>query len=171
MTPRMKNASVDTFTQDQGESTYYPIGVVFVPSLSTVEAVKTWSLKPWSTNLGYLPRTTPTRTNLRGSGKAGLHVTLAPLNPKDATPEVAPMTKDEIVGLARQSPPGPILGLVVLEENTPISDVPHEVLPLLTEFSDIFPDDIPAGLPLMRDIQHCIDFIPGATIPTTWHIS
>nr|GFD32297.1 putative reverse transcriptase domain, zinc finger, CCHC-type, aspartic peptidase domain protein [Tanacetum cinerariifolium] len=74
------------------------------------------------------------------------------------------MTKDEIVGLARQSPPGPILGLVVLEENTPISDVPHEVLPLLTEFSDIFPDDIPAGLPLMRDIQHCIDFIPSATI-------
>ncbi|GJX04630.1 RNA-directed DNA polymerase [Tanacetum coccineum] len=58
--------------------------------------------------------------------KDGLHVTLAPLNPKDATPEVAPMTKDEIVGLARQSPPGPILGLVVLEENTPISDVPHE---------------------------------------------
>ncbi|GJS50621.1 reverse transcriptase domain-containing protein [Tanacetum coccineum] len=57
--------------------------------------------------------------------KDGLHVTLAPLNPKDATPS-RPMTKDEIVGLARQSPPGPILGLVVLEENTPISDVPHE---------------------------------------------
>ncbi|GJZ48845.1 RNA-directed DNA polymerase [Tanacetum coccineum] len=64
--------------------------------------------------------------NTNSFHKDGLHVILAPLNPKDATPEVAPMTKDEIVGLARQSPPGPILGLVVLEENTPISDVPHE---------------------------------------------
>ncbi|GJY57039.1 hypothetical protein Tco_0456154 [Tanacetum coccineum] len=83
---------------------------------------------------------TPTPSTKDGSSRH-----FGPLiNPKDATPEVAPMTKDEIVGLARQSPPGPILGLVVLEENTPISDVPHEVLPLLTEFSDIFPDDIPA---------------------------
>ncbi|GJU19185.1 RNA-directed DNA polymerase [Tanacetum coccineum] len=29
---------------------------------------------------------------------------------------------------------------------------------------DVFLDDIPPGLPLMRDIQHCIDFLPGSTI-------
>nr|GEW23027.1 RNA-directed DNA polymerase [Tanacetum cinerariifolium] len=33
------------------------------------------------------------------------------------------------------------------------------------KFQDVFSDDIPTGLPLMRDIQQCIDFIPGSTIP------
>ena len=47
----------------------------------------------------------------------------------------------------------------------PGGDVPSEVLPLFREFSDIFPNDIPGGLPLVREIQHCIDFIPGASIP------
>nr|GEU94551.1 retrovirus-related Pol polyprotein from transposon TNT 1-94 [Tanacetum cinerariifolium] len=28
------------------------------------------------------------------------------------------------------------------------------------EFADVIPDDIPPGLPAIRDIQHCIDFIP-----------
>nr|GEV30431.1 hypothetical protein [Tanacetum cinerariifolium] len=32
------------------------------------------------------------------------------------------------------------------------------------EFADVIPDDIPHGLPAMRDIQHCIDFIPGSAI-------
>ncbi|GJY43326.1 reverse transcriptase domain-containing protein [Tanacetum coccineum] len=97
--------------------------------------------------------------------KDGLHVTLAPLNPRDEKPEIAPVTKADLVGLTRQSPPRPVLGLVIVEENTPVEDVPVEVIPLLNEFFDIFPDDIPAGLPLMREIQHCIDFTPGATIP------
>ncbi|GKE37907.1 reverse transcriptase domain-containing protein [Tanacetum coccineum] len=33
------------------------------------------------------------------------------------------------------------------------------------EFTDVIPNDIPPGLPAMRDIQHCIDFIPGFVIP------
>ncbi|GJW86993.1 RNA-directed DNA polymerase, partial [Tanacetum coccineum] len=80
-------------------------------------------------------------------------------------PEIAPVTKADLVGLTRQSPPRPVLGLVIVEENTPVEDVPVEVIPLLNEFFDIFPDDIPAGLPLMREIQHCIDFTLGSTIP------
>ncbi|GJR59783.1 putative reverse transcriptase domain-containing protein [Tanacetum coccineum] len=34
------------------------------------------------------------------------------------------------------------------------------------EFDDVIPNDIPPGLPAMRDIQYCIDFIPGSVIPT-----
>nr|GEV26827.1 hypothetical protein [Tanacetum cinerariifolium] len=30
---------------------------------------------------------------------------------------------------------------------------------------DIFPDEIPPGLPLMREIQHCIDFVHGSMVP------
>ncbi|GKC35476.1 reverse transcriptase domain-containing protein, partial [Tanacetum coccineum] len=37
-------------------------------------------------------------------------------------------------------------------------------LRLLKEFADVIPDDIPPGLPTMRDIKHCIDFIPSFII-------
>ena len=42
---------------------------------------------------------------------------------------------------------------------------PKLVEPLLTKFSDIVPEEIPPGLPPMRNIQHCIDLIPGASLP------
>ncbi|GKV11125.1 hypothetical protein SLEP1_g22406 [Rubroshorea leprosula] len=33
------------------------------------------------------------------------------------------------------------------------------------DFKDVFPNDVPNGLPPVRGIEHQIDFIPGATIP------
>nr|GEW75182.1 RNA-directed DNA polymerase [Tanacetum cinerariifolium] len=51
------------------------------------------------------------------------------------------------------------------EEKKIISKAPLQVQPLLREFADVIPYDIPPGLPAMRDIQHCIDFIPGSAIP------
>ncbi|GJR03940.1 RNA-directed DNA polymerase [Tanacetum coccineum] len=51
------------------------------------------------------------------------------------------------------------------QENKIINEAPLKVQPLLREFADVIPDDIPPGLPAMRDIQHCIDFIPGSAIP------
>jgi len=37
----------------------------------------------------------------------------------------------------------------------------HPIIqPLLQEFKDVIPKKIPIGLPLIRDIQSCIDLIP-----------
>ncbi|GJS03754.1 putative CCCH-type zinc finger family protein [Tanacetum coccineum] len=42
---------------------------------------------------------------------------------------------------------------------------PDILIPLLKRFHSVFPEEIPAGLPPMRTIQHCLDLVPGATLP------
>uniref|UniRef100_A0A2N9GWX5 Reverse transcriptase RNase H-like domain-containing protein n=1 Tax=Fagus sylvatica TaxID=28930 RepID=A0A2N9GWX5_FAGSY len=37
--------------------------------------------------------------------------------------------------------------------------------PTIKEYEDVFPNDVPSGLPPIRGIEHQIDFVPGATIP------
>eukprot|EP00253_Pinus_taeda_P020127 PITA_20127 len=49
--------------------------------------------------------------------------------------------------------------------HTQISDLPGEVQKLLQEFGDIVVDDLLDELPPRRGISHCIDFIPGASLP------
>ena len=39
------------------------------------------------------------------------------------------------------------------------------VVSLLQEYEDVFPNDVPSGLPPIRGVEHQIDFVPGATIP------
>ncbi|KAK1681766.1 hypothetical protein QYE76_042614 [Lolium multiflorum] len=39
-----------------------------------------------------------------------------------------------------------------------------DVVPM-TEFQDVFPDELPHGLPPLRGIEHRIDLIPGAPLP------
>jgi hypothetical protein len=43
--------------------------------------------------------------------------------------------------------------------------VPIAIQQLMNEFDDVFFTDLPSDLPPMRDIQHCIDLIPGSSLP------
>ena len=46
-----------------------------------------------------------------------------------------------------------------------VSEEPRELQALLQEFSDVFPEDLPPGLPPTRKLQHTIDLVPGSTPP------
>ncbi|XP_060182724.1 uncharacterized protein LOC132612628, partial [Lycium barbarum] len=54
---------------------------------------------------------------------------------------------------------------VLINSELLTSSLPSSVFSLLQDFDDIFPEDIPKGLPPLRGIEHQIDFVPGAQIP------
>ncbi|XP_071694756.1 uncharacterized protein [Rutidosis leptorrhynchoides] len=97
--------------------------------------------------------------------KDGVNVTLVPLDtrkPTDVDPNLF-MSRTEIIEAVKTNPL--IFTLVIEQANKVGHHIPVEVKGLLHEFSDVLLDDIPLGLPLMRDVQHCIDFVLGSTIP------
>src|SRR4051812_43651864 len=52
--------------------------------------------------------------------------------------------------------------VLVSNDNHPISP---GVATVLQDFDDVFPAEVPAGLPPLRGIEHQIDLMPGATLP------
>ncbi|XP_016732773.1 uncharacterized protein [Gossypium hirsutum] len=77
----------------------------------------------------------------------GKNVTLVPMTPRQQSVLVL-MYKETLLNTNELDP-----------------NLPSSIVSLLQEFEDVFPEDIPNGLPPIRGIEHQIDFIPGASIP------
>ena len=67
------------------------------------------------------------------------------------------------------SAPSVAYALVCKDALISIHDMQHSLPPaianILQEYSDVFPSEIPAGLPPIRGIEHQIDLIPRASLP------
>lgn len=60
-----------------------------------------------------------------------------------------------------------LLLLSPISHNVPSSQ--PRLTSLLEEFEDVFPEELPSGLPPLRDIQHRIDLVPDASLPNRSH--
>ena len=61
-----------------------------------------------------------------------------------------------------------IVGKELSEEDN--SNVNYPLLqPLMNDYKDIFPDELPSSLPPNREIQHAIDLVPGSPLPNLPH--
>ncbi|XP_054817160.1 uncharacterized protein LOC129316815 [Prosopis cineraria] len=111
------------------------------------------------------------RANTYSFTKDGVKFTLAPLPPNEISqssressvskPLVSLLTKEEFK--VSKSKAQMMSIILVLEVNNKMANPPG-VIPLLSEFSYVISDEIPPRFPPMRDIQHAIDFVPGAVI-------
>lgn len=63
----------------------------------------------------------------------------------------------------------PQIFLLLAHDLVDEKETPPHIRPLLHEFSDVFPKELPNALPPLRDIQHQIDLIPGAPLPNRPH--
>ncbi|XP_021803216.1 uncharacterized protein LOC110747330 [Prunus avium] len=114
----------------------------------------------------------------------GKNITLKPSNPaikptKDGQPTLSMKEKASEHRLSILSPidfanelqdTGVVFALLLKPASdctpTPLAEpIQH----LLTEFSDVIPDDLPDDLPPAREIQHAIDLVPGSQIPNLPH--
>ncbi|XP_077226266.1 uncharacterized protein LOC143859443 [Tasmannia lanceolata] len=101
----------------------------------------------------------------------GKKITLAPSKEPIQTPlvENSPSSNFLVMKDVKSAMEG-VSVIYILFNKSDIGDVvapiiPNQVKPLLEQFKDVFPLDLPSGLPPMRDIQHQIDLLPDASSP------
>lgn len=118
------------------------------------------------------------KTNTHSFLFQGRKITLLPSPEKDLTATNSPQseTKQNLLIISKaqferelhDSPP--IFALVATSLPPPqLKPTPAAFVSILDEFSDLFPDELPAELSPLRDIQHHIDLVPNAVLPNRAH--
>ncbi|XP_052486318.1 uncharacterized protein LOC128041056 [Gossypium raimondii] len=95
----------------------------------------------------------------------GKNVTLVPMTPRQVYKDQLKLRESVEKFRKDQSVLVLMYKETLLNTNELDPNLPSSIVSLLQEFEDMFPEDIPNGLPLIRGIEHQIDFIPGASIP------
>ncbi|GKV14324.1 hypothetical protein SLEP1_g25219 [Rubroshorea leprosula] len=99
--------------------------------------------------------------------KNGVNIKLTPLKPEETLEkkdeDKALISKSTFQKLHQESRIACLLLLSKVNDAT--CPFPEDIRSLLEEFSNVVPNEIPPGLPPMRDIQHAIDFITRSIIP------
>lgn len=62
-----------------------------------------------------------------------------------------------------------LLSVVTKKVSSTECQIPVEIQQLLGEYYDICSSELPPSLPPMPNIQHCIDFILGTSLPNLAH--
>ncbi|GJW55890.1 putative nucleotidyltransferase, ribonuclease H [Tanacetum coccineum] len=92
----------------------------------------------------------------------GVVITLMPNKPKE-------LVNKPTGNLLTELQMGDDVFVLIGKEVAKDSEIPKAMIPLLKEFSDVFLDELPDGLPPLRDIQHHIDLEPGSQLPNKPH--
>ncbi|GKE00250.1 putative nucleotidyltransferase, ribonuclease H [Tanacetum coccineum] len=91
----------------------------------------------------------------------GVKITLMPNKPKDLVNK-ATGTLLTLSQFQDELQMGDDVFVLIDKEVAKDSEIHEAMIPLLVEFFDVFPDELPDGLPPLRDIQHHIDLEPGS---------
>ena len=57
------------------------------------------------------------------------------------------------------------LYMLFTKEVSSPTPIPSKLRDLIDQYKDVFPEELPLGLPPVRGIEHQIDLVPGASLP------
>ncbi|XP_071688790.1 uncharacterized protein [Rutidosis leptorrhynchoides] len=127
--------------------------------------------RPWQFDLRVIHKG---KENTYTFSKDGHKFTLCPYSnssipraSKEKEKHITLCSREAFLAEVRNAPT--IFAVVIKGNDMSIKNTPPKLHHLLSKFESIMPDDIPDGLPPLRDIQHQIDFVPGASIPNQPH--
>ncbi|XP_076905920.1 uncharacterized protein LOC143561833 [Bidens hawaiensis] len=130
-----------------------------------MDACHLWLGRPWEFDRSIEHNG---RANTYSFMFGGVNITLVPSKPKELVtkPSSNYLTISQFEDKLKDAyTVFVLLGREVSEK----TKIPEAMAPLFDEFVDVFPDELPDGLPPLRDIQHHIDLEPDAQLPNKPH--